>query len=439
MKLQLDTWQEEILSYDGHILLCTGRRVGKTQIMAIKAGRYMIKHPKSQIVVISISEDQAKLIINMALYYLEQNYRKEIAKKHKKPTLTKIELRNGSTMLARPVGNTGDAVRGFEGNILIIDEASRMPEIAFAAATPVLLTTGGKIWMCSTPFGKQGYFYKSWLNKHKRYKIWHQSSEEVLNNRKISYSWTKQQKQESLEYLAEEKKDKSELEYGQEYLGLFIEDLRQFFPDKIVIDAQTGKRPNLINKRADHYIGSDVGRLGDDPSTFEIVIKYDDRAVHVEHQTTKKTLLTQTANHIIGLNINYNFRKIYVDAEGIGIGVFDILISTEATKRKTEALLNSKKIIDYKASKKGSGGRTKMLKEDMYMNLLKVLEQGKIQLLDDPDIFQSFKSIQYEYTTDKRGKPFMHIFGNDSHIVEGLIRAVWCLKQKHLKLFVDYI
>ncbi|KKL47075.1 hypothetical protein LCGC14_2339200, partial [marine sediment metagenome] len=419
--------------------LCTGRQVGKTTVFAIKAANYLVNNPNHQVIIVSLTEDQAQLIIVMVLDYLQKNYKTYIKKEKQAPTKNKIYLNNGSSMLARPVGNTGDAVRGFTGDILILDEASRFNEFIFTAATPTLSTTGGKIWMCSTPFGKQGYFYKSWLNKHKRYKIWHQSSEEVLNNRKISYSWTKQQKQESLEYLAEEKKDKSELEYGQEYLGLFIEDLRQFFPDKIVIGAQTGKRPNLINKRADHYIGSDVGRLGDDPSTFEIVIKYDDRAVHVEHQTTKKTLLTQTANHIIGLNINYNFRKIYVDAEGIGIGVFDILISTEATKRKTEALLNSKKIIDYKASKKGSGGRTKMLKEDMYMNLLKVLEQGKIQLLDDPDIFQSFKTIQYEYTTDKRGKPFMHIFGNDSHIVEGLIRAVWCLKQKHLKLFVDYI
>ena len=33
-----------------------------------------------------------------------------------------------------------------------------MPESVFTASKPTLLTTGGKIWMCSTPFGKTGYF-----------------------------------------------------------------------------------------------------------------------------------------------------------------------------------------------------------------------------------------------------------------------------------------
>jgi len=125
---------------------------------------------------------------------------------------------------------------------------------------------------------------------------------------------------------------------------------------------------------------------------------------------------------------------VYVDDEGIGIGVFDILISDPRTRRKVEALRNSKKIIDYKQDRK-----TKMLKEDLYMNMLALMEQGKLHLLKDPEIFQSLKSVQYEYTEDKKGKPFLKIFGNYTHICEGLIRAAWCVKEKSLSIRIDWI
>ncbi len=411
--------------------------------MATKSAEYMVKHPGHQIVCCSLTEDQAKLIIMMTLIYLENNYKNQIKKGVKRPTSSSIRLKNGSSILARPVGNTGDAVRGFNGHILIIDEGSRFPELAFTAATPVLLTTGGKMWICSTPHGKQGYFYKSWQNKHGRFKIWNLTSEEVIRDRKLSSSWSEQQRTEALEYLEQERKDKSALEFGQEYEGKFIDDLRQLFPDKLIQECMRLEKPEIISKKANYSLGVDIARMGADESTFE-VLQITDRKnlIHVEHQITTKTRLTDTAQHIFGMNNIYDFRKIYVDDEGIGIGVFDMLLDNEDTRRKTEALRNSKKIIDYKTniwSKSGTAGKTKMLKQDLYMHLLKLMEQGRIAFLKNPNICQSFKSVQYEYTNDKKGKPFLHIFGNYTHIVEGLIRAAWIAKEKNLNITIDYI
>src|SRR3990167_10663520 len=225
----LDDWQEEVLNYDGNILLCTCRQVGKTFIMSRKCAKYMIEHSGSKIIICSLTEDQAKLIIVMILAYLEKNRNSLIAKGKHKPTQNKINLLNKSQAIARPVGNTGDAVRGFTGDILILDEVSRFNELILTAAKPILMTTGGKIWMCSTPFGKQGFFYESFLNKNKRFKVWHISSEEVINNREISESWSEKKKHEAIEFLKHEKADMSELQYGQEYLGLFLDDLSRFF------------------------------------------------------------------------------------------------------------------------------------------------------------------------------------------------------------------
>ena len=88
-------------------------------------------------------------------------------------------------------------------------------------------------------------------------------------------------------------------------------------------------------------------------------------------------------------------------------------------------------MIDYKNDKK-----VRMQKELLYMNLLALMERSEIDLLDDDNIFTSFKSVQFEYIKDKSGKNFMHIFGNDTHIVEGLIRAAWCFKEKNINRLI---
>ena len=190
----LDKWQRDVLNTKGNILLCTGRQVGKTMTFAIKAAERMMSQPNCRIIVGSLTEDQAKLIIVMILSYLEKHNKKMIGKGKNKPTQNKLTLTNKAAAIARPVGNTGDAVRGFTGDVLVIDEASRMPALMWAAAKPTLLTTAGQIWMCSTPAGKEGYFWDAYQNKSKRFKVWHKSSEEVVKDRPVNESWTRWQK-----------------------------------------------------------------------------------------------------------------------------------------------------------------------------------------------------------------------------------------------------
>ena len=106
----LDDWQKEVIAYDGNIVLCTGRQVGKTLTMSIKAADFMLNHPNSKIIICSLTEDQAKLIIVMILDYLERNHKHLIAKGKNKPIQNKVILKNKSMCIARPVGNTGDTL-----------------------------------------------------------------------------------------------------------------------------------------------------------------------------------------------------------------------------------------------------------------------------------------------------------------------------------------
>ena len=437
MKIELDDWQKEALEHDGDLLLCTGRQVGKTTLMAIKASEFMKNHPGSKIIVCSLTEDQAQLMIVMVLDYLEKNSKTWIAKGSHKPTKNKIELTNKSSIIARPVGNTGDAVRGFTGDVLILDEASRFAEFIFTASKPTLLTTGGKIWMCSTPFGKQGYFYECYKNASGRFKVIEANSWDVVQNRPLSEVWTANKRQEAINFLENERKDMSELQFAQEYLGKFVDDLRQYFSDELIQKCCTLKRPEVFSPQRDFYMGCDIARMGDDEGTFEILDRLEkNKLLQVENIVTKKKLTTETEDKILELDRFYNFKKIYIDAGAgtLGVSIFDHLLANSQTSRKIVAINNRARALD----RKDNPTKAKLLKEDLYDNLRSLMERGQIKLLDDDELILSLKSVQYEYETRTGKAPKVRIFGNYTHIAEGLIRAAWCSKEKSLNFNISY-
>lgn len=445
MKLILDDWQREALDYEGNLLLCTGRQVGKTFIMSIKAGEYMMKHPNSTIIVASLTEDQAKLIIFMILTYLQGKYPREISLDKDKPTQNKIVLKNGSQVLARPVGNTGDAIRGFTGNILILDEVSRFNQLILTSATPTLMTTGGQIWMCSTPFGKQGYFWEQFdlaynkKDKKSRFKVIYRSSEDVIFNRPVSESWTQEKRDGAIEHLKQEKATMSVLAYGQEYQGLFLEDLMRYFSDEWIESVCRLQPQNPSVSK--YYIGQDIARMGGDQGTWEVIRKVEDKLYHVS--TIARTMLktNETINLTLEQNKIWKPRKIGIDAGSgsLGVTVFDMLLQHPEISSKLVAMNNRAVSLNRDGNEK-----QKMFGEDMYELVRALGEQGKLKLLDDEEVKASLRSVQFSYGDEdeiEKGKkaPKLHIFGNYTHHAEGIKRAVllaW--EDKSLNLYATY-
>ena len=433
-----DDWQKEILDKEGDLLLCTGRRVGKTTILAIKAAERMVKIKGTSIVAVSLTEDQAFLMHAMVLWHLEKNYKTFLkVPKKLKPTKNKINLNNGSSYTVRPVGTTGDAIRGFNASVLIVDEASRIPKSAWDAAKPTLLTTGGEIWMCSTPFLKEGYFWEAYKeatidkDPQARFKVFHISSEEVIHNRPISESWTEAQRQKAIRSLELEKKEMSEISYGREYLGFFMDDLMRYYSDEWIEKVCT-ERPEQRLSFGEYYLGVDIARLGDDETTFEIIRKVNkDNYIHVYSETATKWLTTQTEDRIYQLDRLYSFKKIYIDAGSgsLGVGVFDHLIRNDQTKRKVEALNNRKLVLDREGKQK-----QRFLGEDMHDNLRALGERGFIKLLDDDKVIASLRSVIYEPSKNPSALSKMIISGSYTHIAEGLKRAAMASKEKSLNL-----
>jgi hypothetical protein len=292
--------------------------------------------------------------------------------------------------------------------------------------------------MCSTPFGKQGYFYECYLNKSGRFKVIHTNSWDVVNTRQISEVWTEKKRAEAIRFLEDEKNDMSELQFAQEYLGLFQDDLQQFFPDDLIRKCCILKRRQMIQEGRITFLGVDIARMGNDRSSFEILDKHSDKRIEqIESITTKKTFTTETYDKILYLDKLYNFKKIGIDAGAgsLGVGLLDNLLRESSIKKKIEALNNRARDLDRDGKKK-----TTLLKEDMYLIMRWLMERGVLFLLDDDEVMQDLKNVQYEYITTAGKKVTMRIFANPSaDIVEGITRACYLANQKSLNLSISYI
>ncbi len=429
--LTLDPWQEKYINTEGNCFLLCGRQSGKTAAASIKFGKRAATKAKSIILMIAYTEKQAYSLFFKTLMYLEAVYPHMIKRRgNDRPTKHIINLTNGSIIKCYAAGVSGDGLRGETITDLVVDEAAAMDRDVFTAITPMISITGGNIDILSTPRGKEGYFYECSLRDD--YTKFYVSAEDCPRHTKA--------------YLASERASMSELQYAQEYLVMFLDELKRVYSDawikKVCIialntqqtpDSQPNTPTPMLrtptqtpNKNRDYFLGMDIARMGEDESTFECLDGTDtDNVTQVFNQITKRTLLTETAQQAIRLNEKWDFNKIGLDDGMMGVGVLDILLGNSNTADKVVGLNNQKRDIDAEE------GHKPLLKEDMYNYLLVGGEQGKIHLLKDDELIASLKSIQWEFTNNKT-----RIHGTYSHITEGIIRAYYLTKSKGLKCFI---
>lgn len=421
LNLNLDDWQKEILDTKGSIILCSGRQIGKSTIISIRDGKRAAENPNESILIVAPTERQAELLFQKILIFLTDNYKKMIKKGKDRPTKHEIKLINGSVIRVLPVGLDGTGIRGYTLTKLTIEEAAYFPEAAFQAITPMLMTTGGDMDLLGTPHGKQGYFYECYKNEHGHFKVFHVDSEEVITNRPISETWTEQQREHALEHIERERKRMSTKEFLQEYKGVFVEDLNQYFSDELINRVCRLKRPGFKSSYK-HYLGVDLARMGEDLITYEIIDRIDKKTFrHVESIIKKRKFLNESTDFIIELHSQWKFNNIGIDAGAgaLGVGVLDYLLADSRTKNAVVAINNRARPLDTDKAK------ARLLKEDLYSNFLGMLERNELKLLDDDEIIISLKSVQYEYVKKANAVTKIRIFGDNTHVVEGLTRAAW--------------
>ncbi|KKK84335.1 hypothetical protein LCGC14_2784400, partial [marine sediment metagenome] len=357
--LTLDKWQKKYIETEGNCFLLCGRQAGKTTAMSIKFGKRAAENSNRIIGMFAYTEKQAYNLFFKTLMYLRAVYPKMVIEKGpKKPTKHLIYLTNNSVIMCYAVGLTGEGIRTFTLTDLVVDEAAPMAREVFVALSPMLSVTKGNMDLSSTPRGRQGYFYECSDQCPRVKKNW---TRFYINGEDCP--------RHTQTFLEEEREAMTKLEYAQEYLARFLDEIKQFYPDELIRDAFKPMDWNVYKGRipqVDKFLGVDVARMGGDETVLLTADRIEREHINmIEMDIKSETKLTDTVKLILEKDLFNHYKKIYIDDGGLGAGVLDPLLENKQTKWKVTGINNSSRYYEHKWVKgKEKGGQSRLMKEE---------------------------------------------------------------------------
>jgi len=157
--LEPDGWQAAVLrSVSPRVLLNCSRQSGKTTATALLGLHRALYVPNSLVLILSPSLRQsAEFFRTLSVLYTRIGARVPA----KAESALRLELGNGSRVISLPASEA--TVRGFAAvDLLLIDEASRVPDALYRSVTPMLATSSGRLIGLGTPYGQRGWWHEAW-------------------------------------------------------------------------------------------------------------------------------------------------------------------------------------------------------------------------------------------------------------------------------------
>lgn len=219
-----DEWQEKVLmSEDSHIILNCARQTGKSTVSGILALHQAIFYPNSLILIVSPSQRQSSEVFKKVTSLIKSL--PDRGPKRIEDNKLSIMWESGSRIVSLPA--TEGTIRGYSApQLIIIDEASRVPDSTYLAVRPMIAVSGGRLVILSTPAGKRGFFFDEWRGDNEWLKIEHTAYDS---------------QRMTADFLAKEKQDLGEYFFNQEYACIFQENVQSFFTLEEIEDAFTDK------------------------------------------------------------------------------------------------------------------------------------------------------------------------------------------------------
>lgn len=222
-----DGWQAGLLRSDARqMILNCSRQAGKSTVSSVLAVHEAIYKDDSLILLLSPSLRQSQELfrkVRDGYTALESPLLPSVIEESNLRT----EWENGSRIVALPGKEA--TIRGFSGvSLLLVDEASRVPDELYQAVRPMLAVSGGRIVLLSTPFGRRGFFFEEWENGGAD---WQRVKITAYDCPRISKQWLERERQLIGDWW-----------FRQEYLCEFVETDDQVFSYD---DIQAALDPDL--------------------------------------------------------------------------------------------------------------------------------------------------------------------------------------------------
>jgi hypothetical protein len=225
-----DPWQQTMLrSHSSRTLMLCSRQAGKSTVAGALALRAALLEAPALVLLLSPSQRQsAELLVKVLDLYRALG--RPVPPARPQDNALRLELANGSRIVSLPGKEA--TVRGYSGvRLLVIDEASRVPDELYRSVRPMLAVSRGTLVCLSTPWGRRGWFHAAW------------HSAEPWDRVKITAG---QCPRISPEFLAEERAVLGDRYFRQEYECSFEDVIDAVFAEADIAAAKVDAPPPLF-------------------------------------------------------------------------------------------------------------------------------------------------------------------------------------------------
>ena len=390
----------EILKGTPRITFKAATQSGKSSSISCALALKAIFFPNERIVNISYTDSQARIIFERLKAHLIEDSEtiRNLVDFNRTPGLmkefskTRMFMKNGTDIRVMSTGTgetdkTGESLFGFEATSLCIDEASSITNDVYHTKIYRMLgakrTLGGEkqLILSGTP-QRAGTFFEDSFNDPNFYKITVPWERAVKANRMLE------------SYVMERKRNMPKTQfitlYGAEFPSM---------AEDSVFDMEDVNR-NIVAQDLNFYgkkiLSVDIARMGRDFTIYTLMDLKGEVYRMVDAQSDfHKDLMTVTGR-IVALNNKHKFDVIYVDASGLGAGVFDRL-----REQGIEAIAV---VAGSKCTSKDAEKDCLNLKAELYMRGQMLLEQDRLKLIDIGTLKKEMRQMRKEYTSNGQVK-----------------------------------
>lgn len=324
----------EARTYQEELLLCSakrkvvraGRRIGKSESMAIAILWLIFTRPEFRCIVICPYEYQVKLIFDVIRKMIQRSdiYKGEITRDVHDPHT--IELRNGSYVVGFTAGvKTGEKankVRGQGADAVFLDEVDYLDDGSIESLLALYADNREvMIWASSTPTGKRQHFFH-WCNqKEMGWKEYHYTS-------RVSPQWDDETEMFFLSiYSNLGFTHEFEAEFGESETSVF----RSKYVDLSLEDYEykdiSGPRKNQFGRDCIYVMGVDWNSAGvgthivvseydpgpKDPAQEDLKRDYKIRVVYKEIVDPEEFTQQKAIERIVHLSMHWDVDWVYCD------------------------------------------------------------------------------------------------------------------------------
>ncbi len=375
------------------------RQSGKSTCVAMYALYMCFVNKNFSIMVVAPTQEQSREMYGKLRKVAEENDLIRFCLKSS--SQTELNFHNGSRIRALPCGPEGITIRGFTADIVIMEESGYIKDsIVSEVILPMIASrqSFGQVIKIGTPKGKNNFF-ESCYGKETNYVVFHYDWRIVVGENQISQ-----------EFIDEQRRNLTQMEFDTEYEAKFIEDSDAYFKQKLIDSCVEDYGMEFTHPKSEYVLGVDFARMGQDSSVFIVIEKNMKGKIFVNFiEETSHKLTTDAIGRVKILDEKYDFIRIYLDQTGLGAGPTDVL-AEDLGVDKVEGMTFSIKS-----------------KQDLYSNLKKMMEQGRLKIPANRKLLYQLADLRYEVSGSGDLKIHHSERGFDDY-PDALALAVWYFK-----------